>query len=231
MHTATQQIVSALSSRTFDELAKEYIAIMKEQWRSESHAEAMRYSLEVCAAPLAHKYVDAITPDDVLATVRKARQPYRTLQAINRVFCFAISEDHRLDNPAAHPKLKFRFPASRAEHHHAAMDYNEVPAFMQRLRTEEHVLSARVLQYLILTACREGEVAGMMWSEINLETKVWHCPIADGRAKTGHIHRVPLSPRAMELVGPNGPKSVHRQIGNGVANFTVGKTDPQILFV
>jgi integrase len=51
---------------------------------------------------------------------------------------------------------------------------------------------------LILTAARTGEVREVRWSEIDLTAKVWTVP--GERTKTGKEHRVPLSPRALELL-------------------------------
>jgi integrase len=51
---------------------------------------------------------------------------------------------------------------------------------------------------LILTAARTGEVREARWSEIDLAAKVWTVP--GEPTKTGKEHRVPLSPRAQELL-------------------------------
>jgi integrase len=77
------------------------------------------------------------------------------------------------------------------------MPYHELPAFLARLRARDGV-SARALEFVILTAARSGEVLGLRWSEIDLERKVWTVPAA--RIKAGREHRVPLSPRAVEIL-------------------------------
>jgi integrase len=81
--------------------------------------------------------------------------------------------------------------------HHAAMPYHELPAFVARLRARDGV-SARALEFVILTAARSGEVLGLQWSEIDLDRKVWTVPAT--RIKAGREHRVPLSPRAVEIL-------------------------------
>jgi integrase len=57
-------------------------------------------------------------------------------------------------------------------------------------------MSARALEFLILTAARPGEVLGARWSEI--EGDVWIVP--GERMKGGKPHRVPLSGRAVKLL-------------------------------
>jgi integrase len=77
------------------------------------------------------------------------------------------------------------------------MPWRNVPAFMERLR-ERDSLSARALEFLILTASRTGEVIGMRWDEVDFEAKVWMVPA--GRMKAKVEHRVPLSDRAVEIL-------------------------------
>lgn len=53
-------------------------------------------------------------------------------------------------------------------------------------------------QLLILTGQRKSEVAGMRWSEINLETKTWTLP--SSRVKNARQHSVPLSDAAITII-------------------------------
>jgi integrase len=52
---------------------------------------------------------------------------------------------------------------------------------------------------MLLTAQREGEVAGMRWSEIDPEAEIWTLPGA--RTKNGKPHIVHLSVLALEIIG------------------------------
>src|SRR5262249_36764409 len=56
-------------------------------------------------------------------------------------------------------------------------------------------VSARCLEFLILTAVRSGEVRGTRWNEIDSVHAVWTIPAE--RMKPGREHRVPLSEPAM----------------------------------
>ncbi len=53
-------------------------------------------------------------------------------------------------------------------------------------------------EFLALTAARSGEVRGSTWEEIDLEARTWTVP-AD-RIKAAREHRVPLSPRALQVL-------------------------------
>ncbi len=81
--------------------------------------------------------------------------------------------------------------------HHAAMAFEDLPAFLSELRAGSS-LASRALEFTILTAARTSEALGARWSELNLERKIWTVPAQ--RMKSGKEHRVPLSPRAVKLI-------------------------------
>ncbi|TAI67664.1 site-specific integrase [Bradyrhizobium sp. Leo170] len=55
-----------------------------------------------------------------------------------------------------------------------------------------------IVKLMILTGQREGEVAGMRWSEIDLENKLWTLPA--GRVKNDELHTIPLSNAVVEIL-------------------------------
>ena len=59
-------------------------------------------------------------------------------------------------------------------------------------------MSARALEFLILTAARSGEVLEATWDEFDLDAGLWTVPAA--RMKAGKEHRVPLSKPALAIV-------------------------------
>ena len=59
-------------------------------------------------------------------------------------------------------------------------------------------MAGKALEFTILTAARSGEVLGALWSEIDLDAKVWTVPAV--RMKGAREHRVPLSKRAMTIL-------------------------------
>jgi integrase len=77
------------------------------------------------------------------------------------------------------------------------MPFAELPAFMAALR-ENTSVSARALEFTILTAARTSETIGAKWNEIDLENGVWTIPAE--RMKAGKEHEVPLSKTALELL-------------------------------
>ena len=106
------------------------------------------------------------------------------------------------ENPARwRGHLDISFPGARrfvAVQHHPALDYDKLPAFMAALR-ERPGMAARALEFTILTAARSGETRGATFAEIDFAAKLWTMP--GDRMKADREHRVPLSPRALEIVG------------------------------
>jgi integrase len=81
--------------------------------------------------------------------------------------------------------------------HHKALPWQQIPAFMSRLR-EEAGIGARALEAAILTAARSGEIRGMTWGEVDLDQRLWTNP--SSRMKAKREHRVALSDAAVTLL-------------------------------
>lgn len=171
--------------------------------KSDRHAERWLRSLELYAFPKFDKRpIQSMTSADVLAILnpiwaKKHDTARRVKQRIAAVFDWAKGAGHYPhENPVA--GLKKALPAvKRKAEHMAAMPWRELPAFMAQLAAREAV-SARCLEFLILTALRSGEVRGAEWSEFDLDDAVWLVP--DARMKRGLPHRVPLSPAAVDVL-------------------------------
>src|SRR5262249_32109317 len=102
--------------------------------------------------------------------------------------------------------------AVRKAKHHDALAYVELPAFMAKLAEKEGV-SARALEFTILTASRTGEVIGAKWSEIDLKARVWTVP--EARTKSGRPHAVPLSDGGVALLNALPRKGEHVFVNGG----------------
>jgi integrase len=67
-------------------------------------------------------------------------------------------------------------------------------------------LATRLLfEFLILTVARSGEARGALWQEFDLQQRIWTIPATDPvtgrRMKGGEVHVVPLSERAIKILG------------------------------
>jgi integrase len=201
---------TAAKRKTFAEAAEAVIEKNRPGWKlslegRSSTLDQWRRDVATCA-PIARKFVDEITTADIKTVI----QPYwdreqldsaRALQKrIEAIIDYATAHGWRAgDNPASWNIFKHLWPGQKpADVHHAALPWREVPEFLQRLRQSE-ATSARLLEFVLLTAVRSNEARGATWSEIDLEARVWTIPAA--RMKMARDHTVPLSDQAVALLG------------------------------
>jgi integrase len=191
---------------TFGDMADNVRETLSAGFRNEKHKAQWKSTLETYGAPLRAKPVDTIATDDVLAVLKpiwttKAETALRVRGRIEKVLDAAKAKGFREgENPArwrGHLDHLLPRPSKLARGHHAAMPYEEVAAFIAKLRKRE-ATSALALEFCILTGARSGEILGMRWSEIDFDKKIWTVPA--GRMKAGLEHRVPLSLRAFAIL-------------------------------
>ena len=191
---------------TFGEVADSVRESLSAGFRNEKHRAQWKSTLETYAAPLRAKPVDSIATDDVLAVLKpiwtaKAETASRVRGRIEKILDAAKAKGFRDgENPArwrGHLDHLLPRPSKLARGHHAAMPYEDVAAFLGKLR-EREATAALALEFCILTAARSGEVLGARWSEIDLDKKIWTVPA--NRMKPGRVHRVPLSARAVSIL-------------------------------
>lgn len=196
---------AALSRKTFADIMEDVITVKEASFKNDKHKQQWRMTLDKYAEPLHKKPIADITRDDVVETLKPiwSKVPEtadRTRMRIAAVIDHAKARGlYSGDNPADwRGGLKELLPERKTkQEHHAAVAYKDLPAVMARLRLSSGN-AARVVEFLTLTAARSGEVRGATWSEINLAEALWTVP-AD-RMKAGRVHRVPLPPRAVEIL-------------------------------
>ncbi|MGU3463569.1 tyrosine-type recombinase/integrase [Methylobacterium sp. C33D] len=191
---------------TFGAFADTLLPELAKGFKNEKHRAQWVSTLNTYAVSLRAKPVAEITTDDVLAVLSpiwttKNETAARVRGRIERVLDAAKAKGLRSgENPARwRGHLDQLLPKRRklARGHHAALPFAEVPAFVAALRTRT-AISALALEFTILTAARVGEVLQCPWSEIDRKTNTWIIPAS--RMKAEREHRVPLSPRVLEIL-------------------------------
>lgn len=194
-------------AKTFGEAADALLDDVSEGWRNDKHRKQWRMTLTTYCASIRDKAVAEITTEDVLSVLKPlwTRVPEtasRLRGRMERVLSYAKVKGWRTgENPAlwrGHLALMLPKRQKLTRGHHKAMPFEDVPGFIAKLRETEGI-SARALEFAILTAARSGEVLGARWIEIDLDARVWTVPA--GRMKAGREHRVPLCDRAVEIIG------------------------------
>jgi len=201
-------------SLTFEEAARRVHAQLLPTWKNRKHAETWLATVENYAHPkFGKRPLHTIGTADILSVLSpiwtdKHETAKRLKQRLSTIFDWAkCAGQYPHENPVNGVKKALPTVKQRPEHL-AAMMWQKLPTFMQDLREREGV-SARTLEFLILTATRSGEARGTRWSELDLEVKEWLVPAT--RMKRGVPHRVPLSPAAVDVL--------HVQICNDQVEF------------
>ena len=186
---------------TFEQATLEYHRLVSQGFRSEKHSAQWLAGMKKHVYPA---FGDRVISTITVVDVRKALEPIWTethetarkiKPRIEAVFDWARAEGHYgPENPARGMKRALR-PQPRNPIHLAAMDWEAVPAFYRTLEDREGV-SARTLQFIILTAVRSAEAREARWSEISGNT--WTIPAT--RMKTKRTHVVPLPPEALRVL-------------------------------
>lgn len=194
--------------RTFGVVADLYIEAMKGKWTHSKTEQQWRRSLTELCAKIRDTPAGDIGTDDVLKVLtpiwtKTPETAMRTRSRIENVLDFAVVEGDRPDgllNPArwrGHLDKRLVSRSKKTIQHHAAMAYQDVPAFMPKLLACKAV-AAQALVVTILTAGRSGEILKAKWSEFRLDDALWIIPAERMKARQEHI--VPLSPRAVEII-------------------------------
>lgn len=195
------------SEPTFGECADEYIAEIGKGWSNAKHRSQWSMTLsDAYCKRIRHKPASEVSTEDVLAILKpvwitKPETAQRLRGRIERVLFYAKAKGIQIaENPAqwrGHLEHLLARRQRLVRGHHAAMPYSKLPEFMTKLRASQG-MSARALEFLVLTAGRSGEVLGARWQEIDMEQKLWVIPAT--RMKARKVHRVPLSDAALDIL-------------------------------
>jgi integrase len=177
---------------TFKDAVKEYLNVHAHTWKSAKHRMQWATTLSTYALPSLGERpvgtIDAAVINETMAPVwtRTPETARRTRQRIERVVQW-VRDGRPLPQPGASKLVK----------HHKAKPFEEMPAFMAKLR-DRPTVSARALEVTILTASRTSEAINAIWDEIDFDAKTWTVPAA--RMKKGREHIVPLSKRVIAIL-------------------------------
>lgn len=143
--------------------------------------------------------------DELISPIKK-RAPYeanRVLALVSVVFSFALDKqiiDH-------HPSLRMKSLRSRETARKRALDTAREFRIFWRMTSAEgvwkRILRKREADYLrlvLLTGARRGEIAGMEWSEIDWQGRLWTLPAE--RSKNGQALTLPITDGMLTILRP-----------------------------
>lgn len=206
---AKESLITAQHSRiTFDEATRRFLANKNHEFSNRKHAAQWASTLKTYASPVIGQLpVSEITLAHILQILQpiwldKTETAKRVRGRIENVLNWAtVSQFRSGENPArwkGHLDNILPKPSKVVKvKHHKSLPRQELGAFLQDLKLKKGV-TARALEFLILTATRSGEVRHAVWSEIDFESKLWVIPAE--RMKAGKEHRIPLAKEAIALL-------------------------------
>lgn len=190
---------------TFEEAARKVHANNIPTWKETKAVDQWINSLENYAFPkIGAKKLNDIRPSDILSVlepiwVEKHSTANRVRQRMSRVFDWAKTQEYIAnENPVTGIKQGLVKVNSRVKHF-KALPYEDISKFICTLKTSSQTANVKLgLEFLILTACRSGELRAAEWSEIDHHSRRWK--IQAKRMKAGREHHVPLSNRAISIL-------------------------------
>ena len=198
-----------LSGVTFRQAADAFVVAHRAKWKNAKHAAQWLATLSTYAYPvIGTTRVGEVTTEHMLAVLQpiwasKTETASRLRGRCESVLGFAKAKGWRQgENVAAWKNnLQALLPAKHMvkpkTKHHEQVPLGELPTVFARLRARKTV-GAAAAAFAVLTAARANEASGALWREIDFEAAIWVVP--PERYKTGHMHMVPLSPAALEIL-------------------------------
>ena len=189
--------------------------------------------------------LDQIRQRDIVRTLdpvwrEKHETARRTLGRVNEIYELAKVQELVEVNPADF-SLKAAFgPYRRQNKHHAALPFEQVPAFWVWLQSAPcDEMTRQITMLLLLTAKRTKEARFARWSDFEGDRTVW--VTSQERMKMRRPHRVPLVRQTrviidnLDLIRPTGtdhvfgkPRTKAGVISENAALNLVQKFDPDI---
>ncbi len=200
--------LEAAKAVTFDQCATSYIESHKPGWRNEKHADQWTNTIATYCGPIIGNLpvqdVDTGLMLKILEPIWavKPETASRLRGRVENILDWARARGYRsAENPARWKGHLNQLLPSLAKKdrvvHHQAMPFAEVGELVCKLHNMATV-AARCLEFTILTAARTNEVIKAVPEEFDLVNATWTIPAS--RMKAKREHRVPLSPRAVEIV-------------------------------
>lgn len=203
-----KRLEETAGAKSFKDCAKEYITAHKASWNNEKHINQWENTLSSYAEPkFGSKPVEQVDTTLVMKCLEpiwynKTETANRVRGRIESILDWAKVKGYRSgENPArwkGHLDQLLPAPSKvKKVKHHSAMPYKDIGDFISLLQKQESI-SARSLEFTILTACRTQEVLGAKWDELDLEDRIWTIP--SDRMKMKREHQVPLTDRMLKII-------------------------------
>jgi integrase len=213
-----QKIKTDRQRKTFEEAAREKYKEKLPTWTNGKHTKQWITTLErYVFKEIGSRYVDTLKASDFAKCLMpiwnvKPETAIRVKQRCRDVMNWCFAHELIDNNPVdlALQILEKQKSKSEREKHRPYMAWQEVPKFKEEILDAGNDMTRCLLEFLIHTVARPGEVRGARWSEFDIENKVWIIPA--NRMKKRKIHKIPLSKRALQILEEQKKKNLHKEL-------------------
>lgn len=206
----TQKIAE---DNTFKAIAAEWLEKNEREERAPVTLRKIRWLLAIANPMIGSRPISKITPQEVLAVLRKVEATGRYESArrmrsvISRVFRYAIATARAERDLAA--DLRGALTTPKVKHHAAVTTRKETGALLRAIDGYTgHEITAIALRLTPHLFVRPGELRQAEWTEIDCDDAVWSIPTE--KMKMRRPHCVPLSRQVLEML-----EELHALTGHG----------------
>lgn len=190
-------------SNTFGKVADDFLESMRRKKRAAPTMQKNTWMLKELAGSLSNRPITQITAKEVMAVLKKIEDSGRiessiaTRATIGRVFRHGIAIGVAENDPTV--ALRGALLTHKAKSFAAITAPTEVGGLVRAVKSFSGWPTLRAaLMVQMYAFARPGETRSMLWSELDLENRVWHIPLE--KAKMRKEHDVPLSDQAIEVI-------------------------------
>lgn len=179
--------------KAFNDFLKKYAKTNTKTW-----AETERIFKKDVLPAIGKKPIDEVKKDDILKILNKIMDRHsgpmanKTLDAISSFLNWCVQRGLIEHSPA----YQIKAPARKKSRDRVLSDY-ELKEIWQSAEDLGYPFGS-IIQFLILTGQRRGEVAAMKWEDYDKEKKLWALPRE--ATKSDRSHEVPLSDQAIKIL-------------------------------
>jgi integrase len=209
-----QQIAAA---NTFKAVAEEWVTKNEREDRAPVTLDKIRWLLGMAYPMIGDRPVSKISPQEVLAVLRKIEATGRCESArrmrsvLSRVFRYAIATARAERDVAS--DLRGALITPKVSHLAAITTAKEAGALMRAIDGYTgHEITALALKLSPHLFVRPGELRKAEWAEIDMTGATWSLPAE--KMKMRRPHRVPLSQQVLDLMN-----ELHALTGHGTFLF------------
>ncbi len=205
-----EALIKKIRTTTFRELAQQYIVYQQSvgTWDKNPRDERRCQSrLEKYVYPIlgnrfyydlqSKDFANVLTPiyTEHPSTAEKVRHILKT------IYTWASAVQlYDKTNPINGTILRFLLPKKQLKkQNHPMLPVKRIPEFMADLHNRPSI-SAKCLEFAILTAARSANAREAMWAEIDWDKKQWVIPAEKMKVPANGDHVVPLSNQALSLL-------------------------------